>query len=38
MAMEDFGALVDINQRSVSFFKDVRSNYGGHGLPGDRSA
>ena len=33
MAMEDFGALVDINQRSVSFFKDVRSNYGGMHSP-----
>jgi ABC-type transport system substrate-binding protein len=33
MAMEDFGALVDINQRSVSFFKDVRSNYGGMNSP-----
>jgi peptide/nickel transport system substrate-binding protein len=29
MAMEDFGALVDINQRSVSFFRDAKSNYGG---------
>jgi len=33
MAMEDFGALVDINQRSVSFFKGVRSNYGGLDSP-----
>jgi peptide/nickel transport system substrate-binding protein len=33
MAMEDFGALVDINQRSVSFFKGVRSNYGGMDSP-----
>ena len=29
MAMEDFGALVDINQRSVSFFRGAKSNYGG---------
>jgi peptide/nickel transport system substrate-binding protein len=29
MAMEDFGALVDINQRSVSFFRGVKANYGG---------
>jgi len=33
MAMEDFGALVDINQRSVSFFKGVKSNYGGLDSP-----
>jgi peptide/nickel transport system substrate-binding protein len=33
MAMEDFGALVDINQRSVSFFKGVKSNYGGMDSP-----
>ena len=33
MAMEDFGALVDINQRSVSFFKGVKSNYGGMNSP-----
>jgi ABC-type transport system substrate-binding protein len=33
MAMEDFGALVDINQRSVSFFKDAKSNYGGLDSP-----
>jgi peptide/nickel transport system substrate-binding protein len=33
MAMEDFGALVDINQRSVSFFKGVKSNYGGLNSP-----
>jgi peptide/nickel transport system substrate-binding protein len=29
MFMEDFGALVDINQRSVSFFRGAKSNYGG---------
>ena len=33
MAMEDFGALVDINQRSVSFFRGVKSNYGGLNSP-----
>jgi ABC-type transport system substrate-binding protein len=33
MAMEDFGALVDINQRSVSFFRDAKSNYGGMDSP-----
>jgi peptide/nickel transport system substrate-binding protein len=29
MALEDFGALLDINQRSVSFFRGARSNYMG---------
>jgi peptide/nickel transport system substrate-binding protein len=33
MAMEDFGALVDINQRSVSFFRGAKSNYGGMDSP-----
>jgi ABC-type proline/glycine betaine transport system permease subunit len=33
MVVEDFGALVDINQRSVSFFKGVRSNYMGMDSP-----
>ncbi len=33
MLLEDFGALVDINQRSVSFFKGVKSNYGGLDSP-----
>jgi peptide/nickel transport system substrate-binding protein len=33
MGMEDFGALVDINQRSVSFFRGVKSNYGGLNSP-----
>lgn len=29
MALEDFGALLDINQRSVSFFRGAKSNYMG---------
>jgi hypothetical protein len=29
MIMEDFGALVGINQRSVSFFRGAQSNYSG---------
>ncbi len=33
MTMEDFGALVDINQRSVSFFKGARGNYMGMDSP-----
>jgi ABC-type transport system substrate-binding protein len=33
MAMEDFGALVDINQRSLGFFKGARANYGGIDSP-----
>jgi ABC-type transport system substrate-binding protein len=33
MAMEDFAALVDINQRSLAFFKDARANYGGFNHP-----
>jgi peptide/nickel transport system substrate-binding protein len=33
MGMEDFGALVDINQRSVSFFRGAKSNYGGLNSP-----
>ncbi len=33
MAMEDFGALVDINQRSLGFFRGSRSNYGGINSP-----
>ena len=33
MAMEDFGALVDINQRSLAFFRGARSNYGGINSP-----
>ena len=33
MAMEDFGALVDINQRSLGFFRESRSNYGGIDSP-----
>jgi peptide/nickel transport system substrate-binding protein len=33
MAIEDFGALVDINQRSVSFFRGAKSNYGGMDSP-----
>jgi peptide/nickel transport system substrate-binding protein len=33
MAMEDFGALVDINQRSLGFFREARANYGGINSP-----
>jgi peptide/nickel transport system substrate-binding protein len=33
MAMEDFGALVDINQRSLGFFRGARANYGGIDSP-----
>jgi len=29
MALEDFASLVDINQRSLAFFKDARANYYG---------
>ncbi len=33
MGMEDFGALTGINQRSISFFKEAKSNYGGLDSP-----
>ena len=33
MALEDFASLVDINQRSLAFFKDARANYYGINLP-----
>ena len=33
MALEDFASLVDINQRSLAFFKDARANYYGINAP-----
>jgi ABC-type transport system substrate-binding protein len=33
MAMEDFASLVDINQRSLAFFKNARANYYGINAP-----
>jgi ABC-type transport system substrate-binding protein len=33
MVLEDFASLVDINQRSLAFFKDARANYVGFNHP-----
>jgi len=33
MAMEDFAALVDINHRSLAFFRDAKANYAGFNHP-----
>jgi ABC-type transport system substrate-binding protein len=33
MALEDFASLVDINQRSLAFFRDARANYLGFNHP-----
>jgi ABC-type transport system substrate-binding protein len=33
MTVEDFAALVDINQRSLAFFRDAKANYAGFNHP-----
>jgi ABC-type transport system substrate-binding protein len=33
MVLEDFASLVDINQRSLAFFKDAKANYYGINAP-----